>query len=530
MSKDYMTAMKIKKLFICFLAAILCLSMAGCGQSAGKSSDEIEDSDEELDADTDDEKNEEESEEASETDTDMDEEGISDEATEDGEAVEKAEETAVWVDTLEDGAQLFVCTPPEYVILQNGPGKEEENGQTKLYPGTYLKWYGEKETVEKKDYIRVTVKETGEEGWIEFLYAVRVGWDPDTSVLDIVETDDALYTYDMMVNDINTLCNRYPDVLHKNVIGKSVKGRDLYEVILGNPNAKHHVMVQSTIHAREYMNTQLMMKLLEYYAYYYDTGVYGNVRYSELFDNTAFHVVTMVNPDGVTISQFGVDALNDPDISQLVYEAYERDKGTMVYEENTNGDLNWMDYYRDPTFSRELNPNAARIITFEEYQTIWKANANGVDLNNNFDAAWADIDLKWAPSYGSFKGYSAVSEPESKALVDMATRQEYECYLSYHSTGQLIYYDCEGNSESMSNTEEKFAEFMKDHIHHRMSNNKSAYNVNLGGFGDWLQLGLGKPSLTIESGKKPCPLPAWEFQAIWLRHRESWAALANEYY
>ena len=524
MKRDSVVTTMFKRIITLLTVMIIGISSVGCGSVRGEDASDIS---EETDADQD----------TGEDDSDLrlsDKEEPSlnspkEDAQDESAVREQITETAVWIDELEDGAMLLVCTAPDYIFLQSKPGIEEENGQTRLYPGTYLKWYGEKETVEKKDYILVTNRDTGEKGWIEYLYAVRVGWDPDTSVLNVVETEDPLYTYDMMVRDIDVLCNMYQNALHKNIVGKSVTGKDLYEVILGDPDASHHVMIQATIHAREYVNTQLMMKLLEYYAHYYDTGVYGNARYADLFDNVAFHVVPMVNPDGVTISQSGVDALNDPAISQMVREAYERDKETLVYEMNSNGDMTWIDHYRDEDFDREADPDASRVITFDEYQSIWKANGNGVDLNNNFDAAWEDIDLKWEPSYGSFKGYAAVSEPEAKALADMAVSRDFECYLSYHSTGQLIYYDCEGNSEAMSETENEFAEFMQDKIHHRMSNNKSAYNVNLGGFGDWIQLSLNKPSLTIESGKKPCPLPKEEFTAIWLRHRESWAALAQMY-
>ncbi len=497
----------LRRLLAALLVGVMLVSCVACASSSSKSDTE--------------------SEEEAEAEDDKESAEVKD--TEDP-SVEESAAVSSDVVSSDDGSQLYICTAPNYVLLHNTPGGDDESDCTRIYAGTYLKWYGEEETVEKKRYLKVKVYDTGAEGWIEYLYAVKVGYDPDISVLDIVETTDPLYTYDMMCEDIDSLCERYPDVLHKNVIGQSVTGRDLYEITLGNPDAAHHVMVQATIHAREYVNTQLVMKLLEYYAHFYDEGSYENAAYSKLFDNTAFHVVTMVNPDGVTISQFGAVALNDPAISQTVHDAYERDKETLVYEMNSNGDMTWIDHYRDDDFVREDDPNASRMITFDEYQTIWKANANGVDLNNNFDAAWEDIDLKWEPSYGSFKGNSAVSEPEAKALADMASGRDFECYLSYHSTGQLIYYDCEGNSEAMSEKENEFAEFMQDKIHHRMSNNKTAYNVNLGGFGDWIQLSLNKPSLTIESGKKPCPLTSEEFTAIWLRHRESWAALANEYY
>ncbi len=502
-----------------FLSVSLCTVCVGCGKVQEKSSKEVALDDEDgSDAESD---------EGSDDVT-----VAEDQETTDLSDTNEPEKVYEEYGASDDGSKVYICTAPQYVILQRAPGQEEEDedDQTRLYAGTYLKWYGVEETVDNKRYIQVTVKDTGEEGWIEYLYGVEVKCDPDISGLDIVETDNVLYTYDMMCRDIDALCDRYGDVLHKSIIGSSNTGMNLYEITLGDSDAKHHVMVQASIHGREYMNTQLVMKLLEYYAHFYNYASYNGVKYADLFNNTAFHVVTMANPDGVTISQLGVDALGDPDISDLVYEAYERDKETLVYEENSNGDLTWMDYYKDKSFKREDNPNASRMITYEEYQTIWKANGHGVDLNNNFDAAWDDIDLKWNPSYGSFKGYSAVSEPETKALADMVIRQDYECYLSYHSTGQLIYYDCEGNSETMSDTEKSFAEFMQDRIHHRTSNNKSAYNVNLGGFGDWIQLSLNKPSLTIESGKKPCPLPIGEFAAIWLRHRESWAALAGEFY
>ncbi|MBQ3105206.1 MAG: N-acetylmuramoyl-L-alanine amidase, partial [Lachnospiraceae bacterium] len=50
----------------------------------------------------------------------------------------------------------------------------------------------------------------------------------------------------------------------------------------------------------------------------------------------------------------------------------------------------------------------------------------------------------------------------------------------------------------------------------------------MGGFGDWIQLKLDRPSVTIESGKRPCPLTIEEFPGIWHRHRETWAMLGKQ--
>ncbi|MCR4597012.1 MAG: hypothetical protein K5673_09540 [Lachnospiraceae bacterium] len=436
----------------------------------------------------------------------------------------------------------LACAPAESMTLRSSYGfddNDEEDDRSDviraIYPGTYLKWYGVSETVsdesgdKEESYYYVKVADTDEEGYVAAKYCVEVTCPYDESDLNTVSIDNALYTYDDMVEDLKKLASDYPDRLSYEVIGKSVDGRDIYAVTLGNPDAEGHVMGQATIHGREYMNTQLMMRLIEYYCYYYDDGTYSDVTYRDLFEKTAFHIVPMANPDGVTISQFGVDGLNDTSLIQGLMDSYDMDKPNLCYEQNSNGDYNWADHYKEPDFDLETSDNPTEI-TFEEYLTQWKANAHGVDLNNNFDAGWDGIELKTWRSYGSFKGDSAVSEPETQALVDYAGRYDYLCFMSYHSMGQLIYYDVNGNTAENSARSLELAETFEDHIKYKPVNTNKGYNVNLGGFGDWIQLSLNKPSVTIESGKKPCPLDISEFTAIWLRHRESWAMLAHKFY
>lgn len=218
--------------------------------------------------------------------------------------------------------------------------------------------------------------------------------------------------------------------------------------------------------------------------------------------------------------------MNHEEIRQLVYECYLRDRNDLVWEEDSNGDMNWADYYKKPDYDR-VAEGKTEIISFEEYQKIWKSNAKGVDLNNNFDAGWVEIDVKQYPAYGSYKGEYAVSEPEAQALVQKATEREYDCFISYHSKGQLIYYDVNGNDEQTSELSYGLASTLESLLKYKPVNTQSAYNVNLGGFSDWIQLGLHRPSVTIESGKHPCPLAISEFDAIWFRHRESWAMLCE---
>lgn len=93
-----------------------------------------------------------------------------------------------------------------------------------------------------------------------------------------------------------------------------------------------------------------------------------------------------------------------------------------------------------------------------------------MDLNNNFDAGWADIDLKIWPSYGSYKGDYAEFEPETQALAAYARRYDYACYVSYHSMGQLIYYDVVGNTEHNTEMSTKLSDYFSGQTHYRTVN------------------------------------------------------------
>lgn len=446
---------------------------------------------------------------------------------EDGNSVESIPEEDTQADIF-DGKTVLVTAAADYMSLRTTPGFGDDV-IAELNAGQYLSWDGEQVTLDERDFYKVTVGESGDVGYVAANYCIPVDYRYDPDALAIVEVSDALYTYEEMQRDVLNLCKTYSEYLSYEVIGNSADGRQIYVVTLGNRNAAHHIFMQAAIHGREYMTTQLVMKMLEYYAANYADGSYHGKTYQDLFNNTAIHVIPMSNPDGVTISQLGVEAMNHGEIGQLVYDCYLRDREFLVFEEDTNGDMNWADYYKKPDFDRNAY-DAADLISFEDYQKLWKANAHGVDLNNNFDADWANIELKQFPSYGSYKGEYAVSEPETQALVSAALSRDYDYFISYHSKGQLIYYDVNGNDEETSNRSYNLAALLQSQIKYEPLNTQKGYNVNLGGFSDWVQLSLHGASVTIESGKHPCPLSIEEFPAIWYRHRESWATLCESLY
>lgn len=85
--------------------------------------------------------------------------------------------------------------------------------------------------------------------------------------LQFVETDHQHYTFGEMITDLDSIAKRYPDfVSYELDSATTLLGHRLPVVTLGNRSARHHIMVQATMHAREYMATQLTMALLEHYA------------------------------------------------------------------------------------------------------------------------------------------------------------------------------------------------------------------------------------------------------------------------
>ena len=73
------------------------------------------------------------------------------------------------------------------------------------------------------------------------------------------------YSYKELKTDLKQLQKKYRDHCQVNVIGKTADKRNLYEVVIGNPNAKKHLLVIGNLHAREHMTVQLCMKQIEYY-------------------------------------------------------------------------------------------------------------------------------------------------------------------------------------------------------------------------------------------------------------------------
>ncbi len=345
----------------------------------------------------------------------------------------------------------------------------------------------------------------------------------------MVSDKEQIYSYDMLVRDLEELTGAYPGILTSEAVGKSVDGRDIYRVTLGDPKAPKRIFVDAAIHGREYITSQFVMNMIEHYASEYNNMRYNNIPLSELFGEVCIDIIPMANPDGVTISQYGEEGIRNEELRKTLRDCYERDKEYLVCLKDDLGFMYWADNYRLEGFDRAfLPPESSAVIGYEDYLTIWKSNANGVDINQNFDAGWEDADYKTYPSFGQSKGESYASEPETQLLIRESKKHDYVCYLNYHSRGQILYYDSYGIKDEVLSESYKLALKLSEFNGYIPFSTK-AHDADRAGFGDYVHVVLEKPGVTIEMGRAPSPVPVSELKGILEKNLESWAYLAYKY-
>lgn len=308
--------------------------------------------------------------------------------------------------------------------------------------------------------------------------------------LSIVNSSKSKYTYVEMTSDLKELEQKYGDCISVEVLSDTYDGRKIYQVILGNKNAKNKIMVQSSIHAREYMTTLLTMKQIEFYCKNYYSGMYENQYFNEIFQDVAFYIVPMSNPDGVTISQFGALGIKNKNLQEKVIS---------ICKKNGHGK--------------------------KSYYEKWKANARGVDLNLNFNQYWDILRINESqPSGYGYKGKKPVSEIETKTLVNMFYDVKPVATISYHATGSIIFWDY-GQKGKLRKESFEFASRVKSLTSYNFVQGFSKYNAN--GFSDWVSISNKTPAITIEIGRKACPLDIKEFPSIWSKNKLMYVSSAK---
>ena len=285
-------------------------------------------------------------------------------------------------------------------------------------------------------------------------------------VTEFVIDDIANYTYERMITDINELLSIYPFIM-KRSIGSSVMGKDITELQIGAGPTEVHL--NGSFHANEWITTPIIMRFINEYALSLTNGLpINDLATLPMYQATLFSAVPMVNPDGVNLVIQGASAAGDYSNSVLAINQQSQD------------------------FSG------------------WKANINGVDLNNQFPALWEiEADRKpTIPQPRDFPGTAPLTEPEAIAMANLAEERNFRRMNAFHTQGKVIFWGFEGLEPPES------AEIVNEY--ERVSGyTPIQYVDSYAGYKDWFIQEFRRPGFTVELGEGVNPLPIEQFQEIY---------------
>jgi len=311
--------------------------------------------------------------------------------------------------------------------------------------------------------------------------------DSTANTTDIVDPSQMI-TYELMLQQIDQLAVAYPELIEVKPIGTTAFGREIKAVKLGKGEV--NVLIDASQHAREWMGTNLVMYMIERYAYAYEHNMkYNQYVVRELLDNCSIWFVPMVNPDGVTLQQKGLNA-------------FPANYHTSLIQMNGNS----------TNFSR------------------WKANAQGIDINRQYPAMWDNIrDASKYPMFKNYKGTAPAVAAEAKSMINFTYEIDPEIALSYHTSGEILFWYFNTKPEHLARDKT-----MADTITRMTgySQFKPTKDPSGGGFTDWFIQEFNRPGFTLELGgyQEDTSLPLRTFPGIWGKNQDIGLYIAAEGY
>lgn len=295
---------------------------------------------------------------------------------------------------------------------------------------------------------------------------------------------------------VDALVAKHPETLTKENIGTSADGRNIYAVQLHLANEetaalKYHGLVEAGTHAKETVNPYITIKMIEQYANDLENDkVLPSYNTASLLENGAIHFVPLSNPDGYDLVKFGPSVIRSQSIRENLLKF---GKGSY---------------------------------------TQFKASATGVDLNRNYaldyfnvaKGEWAKVPRRVggsqyasSPSRAYYGGPYPGSEPETQALMAYIQHYDFKYLISYHSRGNLIYYDrpylgmADYNKKAL-----KYARIAADLTSYKILNYGQSLNYN-GYLGDYFANQTLSPAVTLETTVSSLPSKPTVFDSTFSR-------------
>ena len=272
-----------------------------------------------------------------------------------------------------------------------------------------------------------------------------------------------MYDYKMCLSDMMGILKDFP---HLKIfeIGRSVMQKPIFCIKTGTGDRK--ILLVSAHHGLESITSALLIRFLrEYESSRKADGTLFGENTTELFEKATVYAVPMLNPDGVNLAMHGINLGNSYHRSLLC-------KTGLIRAKNK-----------------------------------WQSNANGVDINHNYDADWKGV--KRYPCASKYAGEYPESEPETRAMTDLIRREKFDALLAFHSQGEEIYYDFQGKEQDMA---KEIAGKMAKVSGYSVK--KPVGTASFGGLKDWFISEMGGLGFTVEIGKGKNPLPISDLDRI----------------
>lgn len=290
---------------------------------------------------------------------------------------------------------------------------------------------------------------------------------------DIIKAEPA--TFKAVSRMCRGLVARYP-FLCSVPLGHSVCGREIDGMMLYSPGKRQagRVLFAAAFHGQEWLTSLVLLRFLEELCFCLQNGLHmAGVDVRRALAGRTLLFIPQVNPDGVDIALLGSQSAGK-------YARFAAQNG---------GDVHG----------------------------LWQANARGVDINHNFDAAFDTVcaDMPSTPSPRKYRGAHPESEPETQAICALCRRISFRHVTALHSQGEEIYWQYGEHTPPVAHM---MAQIMASASGYTVA--APAGSAAFGGFKDWFIEQFSRPGFTIELGRGQNPLPLKDFEDIYERVRE----------
>lgn len=222
------------------------------------------------------------------------------------------------------------------------------------------------------------------------------------NALDFPTGDANFHNYAELKAELDKLAATYPGLVNVGSIGKSLEGRDIFIVSLGEHQDDPSVAATFFVgghHAREHISVEMPLMLAQNLAAKYAAG---DAQVKQLLATRTVYIVPSLNVDG-----------SEYDISTGRYKSWRKNR-------RNNGD-----------------------------------GTMGVDLNRNYGYKWGTAGASGDTSSETYYGKSAFSEPETQAVRDFVTSHpNISLVHSYHTFSELILYPWGWTDSPVSNAKD----------------------------------------------------------------------------